>query len=173
MSTDKNIEAAENANFKNAMAMMAAAVEVVATDGKAGRGGLTVTAACSVSQEPPRLLVCVNTSASAHRVVVENGRLSLNILAKGQEAVAGAFGGKVPPEQRFEVGEWGSDELGQPILKDACARFSCSIHDTMRSGTHTIFLCDVHVADSQRGPLPLVYFDRMMTTLPQVARAEA
>ncbi|NSZ03184.1 flavin reductase [Agrobacterium tumefaciens] len=151
------------------MAMMAAAVKVVTTDGQAGRGGLTVTAACSVSQEPPRLLVCVNTTASAHPIVLENGRLSLNILSNGQEAVAGAFGGQVAPEKRFEIGEWTVDELGQPALEGACARFSCSIHETMRSGTHTIFVCDVHAASGDRVRMPLVYFDRNMTTLPQVA----
>ncbi|NKK75282.1 flavin reductase [Rhizobium leguminosarum bv. viciae] len=151
------------------MAMMAAAVKVVTTDGKAGRGGLTVTAACSVSQEPPRLLVCVNTTASAHPIVLENGRLSLNILSKGQEEVAGAFGGQVSPEKRFEIGRWIIDELGQPALEGACARFSCSVHETMRSGTHTIFVCDVHAASRERGHQPLVYFDRNMITLPLVA----
>jgi flavin reductase len=169
MSTDTKNSASDMAKFKDAMAMMAAAVKVVTTDGKAGRGGLTVTAACSVSQEPPRLLVCVNTTASAHPIVLENGRLSLNILSKGQEEVAGAFGGQVSPEKRFEIGRWTVDELGQPALEGACARFSCSVHETMRSGTHTIFVCDVHAASRERGHQPLVYFDRNMITLPLVA----
>lgn len=169
MSIDTKNSASDMAKFKDAMAMMAAAVKVVTTDGKAGRGGLTVTAACSVSQEPPRLLVCVNTTASAHPIVLENGRLSLNILSKGQEEVAGAFGGQVSPEKRFEIGRWTVDELGQPALEGACARFSCSVHETMRSGTHTIFVCDVHAASRERGHQPLVYFDRNMITLPLVA----
>ncbi|MGR6467673.1 flavin reductase family protein [Rhizobium sp. PAMB 3182] len=169
MLIDMKIGAANADRFKDAMAMMAAAVKVVTTDGKAGRGGLTVTAACSVCQEPPRLLVCVNTTASAHPIVLENGRLSLNILSEGQEAVAAAFGGQVSPEKRFEIGQWTVDELGQPVLEGACARFSCSVHETMRSGTHTIFVCDVHIASGERGSVPLIYFNRSIMTLPQVA----
>lgn len=169
MSIDAKLNTLEMEKFKDAMAMMAAAVKVVTTDGKAGRGGLTVTAACSVSQEPPRLLVCVNTTASAHPIVLENGRLSLNVLSNGQEAVAGAFGGQVSPERRFEIGQWTIDELGQPALEGVCARFSCSVHETMQSGTHTIFVCDVHAASREKGRQPLVYFDRNMITLPRVA----
>lgn len=169
MSIETKNSILDAANFKGAMARMAAAVKVLATDGKAGRGGLTVTAACSVSQQPPRLLVCVNKTASAHSILLQNGRLSLNILSDGQEAVAGAFGGQISPEKRFEIGEWTIDELGQPALKGACARFSCSIHETMQSGTHTIFVCDVHAASSEPGPQPLVYCDRSMVILPRVA----
>ncbi|WP_321384436.1 flavin reductase family protein [Rhizobium sp.] len=169
MVIDIKISAANADRFKDAMAMMAAAVKVVTTDGKAGRGGLTVTAACSVCQEPPRLLVCVNTTASAHPIILDNGRLSLNVLSEGQEAVAGAFGGQVSPEKRFEIGHWTVDELGQPALEGACARFSCFVHEAIRSGTHTIFLCDVHLASDEKGRLPLIYFDRSIITLPQVA----
>ncbi|WP_233124586.1 flavin reductase family protein [Agrobacterium vaccinii] len=157
---------ADTRDFKDAMSMMAAAVQVVTTDGSAGRAGLTVTAACSVCQEPPRLLVCVNTNASAHPAVIENGRLSLNILSTEHGDIAAAFGGKLPPEKRFELGKWTSDELGQPLLEGACAHFSCSVHETLQSGTHTIFVCNVHFATGNKGSLPLVYFDRNMTTLP-------
>ncbi len=160
---------ADALSFKDAMAMMAAAVQVVATDGSAGRAGLTVTAACSVCQEPPRLLVCVNTKASAHAAILDNGRLSLNLLSNEHSEIATAFGGKVPPEKRFELGEWTSDELGQPLLEGACAHFSCSVHEVLQSGTHTIFVCNVHFAKGNKGRSPLLYFDRNMTTLLQFA----
>lgn len=165
MSATMAIEPGIGGRFKNAMAMMAAAVQVVTTDGPAGRGGLTVTAACSVCQEPPRLLVCVNNSASAHPYVEANGRLSLNVLAVGQEDVAAAFGGKVAPEMRFGIGLWTADGLGQPTLQEACAHFSCVVHDTMKSGTHTIFICDVHDAWGDNDRRPLVYYDRTMMSL--------
>ncbi|NTH22944.1 flavin reductase [Agrobacterium rhizogenes] len=151
------------------MAMMAAAVKIVTTDGPGGRAGLTVTAACSVSQEPPRLLVCVNTNASAHPVALKNGRLSLNILSDAHHDIASAFGGRLPPDKRFDLGEWLTDEFGQPLLEGACAHFSCSVHETLESGTHTIFVCNVHSARGNSNVRPLVYFDRTMMTLPQVA----
>lgn len=169
VSTTMTIAQDAGVQFKDAMAMMAAAVQVVTTDGPAGRGGLTVTAACSVCQDPPRLLVCVNSSASAHPYIHANGRLSLNVLATGQEDVAMAFAGKVAPELRFDIGSWSWDDLGQPVLHGACAHFSCVVHETLTSGTHTIFVCDVHNAQGEKGRLPLLYHDRIMVPLAKVA----
>ncbi|MGV1894903.1 MULTISPECIES: flavin reductase family protein [Rhizobium/Agrobacterium group] len=160
---------ADDAQFKDAMAMMAAAVKVVTTSGPAGRAGLTVTAACSVCQDPPRLLVCVNGTASAHPFLLQNARLTLNILATDQQEIAMAFAGKVTQEKRFNIGEWTEDECGQPSLRGACAHFTCSVHETMQSGTHTIFICDVHVASADKDKLPLIYFDRNMMPLAKVA----
>ncbi|WP_234890473.1 flavin reductase family protein [Agrobacterium vitis] len=169
MSEIIHMGAADDVQFKNAMAMMAAAVKVVTTDGPAGRAGLTVTAACSVCQEPPRLLVCVNVTASAHPFLQQNGKLTLNILATDQQDVAMAFAGKVAQEKRFDLGDWTEDDLGQPSLQGACARFTCSVHETMQSGTHTIFICNVHVASGDKDKLPLIYFDRNMMPLAKVA----
>lgn len=131
---------ADALSFKDAMAMMAASVQLVATDGRAGRAGLTVTAACSVCQEPPRLLVCVNTKASAHAAILDNGRLSLNLLSNEHSEIAAAFGGRVPPEKRFELGEWTLDELGQPMLK-AHARISAVQFTRCLNRERTRFLC--------------------------------
>ena len=47
--------------YRDAMARFAGAVHVVTTDGPAGLRGATVIAACSVSDAPPMVLVCVVT----------------------------------------------------------------------------------------------------------------
>ena len=44
--------------FRGAMAKLAAAVNVITTDGQHGRAGFTATAVCSVTDQPPMLLVC-------------------------------------------------------------------------------------------------------------------
>ncbi|TIW51814.1 MAG: flavin reductase, partial [Mesorhizobium sp.] len=46
--------------YRDAMAHFAGQVHVVTTDGPAGRRGATVIAACSVSDTPPTVLVCLN-----------------------------------------------------------------------------------------------------------------
>lgn len=53
--------------YRNAMARLGAAVNIVTTDGVAGRAGFAATAVCSVSDNPPTLLVCLNRNASAYR----------------------------------------------------------------------------------------------------------
>ena len=54
------------AAFKKGMRHLAASVTLITTRHRDRRGGLTATAVCSVSAEPPQLLICVNKSASAH-----------------------------------------------------------------------------------------------------------
>ena len=60
-------------DYRDAMARLAAAVNIITTDGPSGRAGFTATAVCSVTDEPPTLLVCLNRSASAHPIVTANG----------------------------------------------------------------------------------------------------
>ncbi|PVM08929.1 4-hydroxyphenylacetate 3-monooxygenase, partial [Salmonella enterica subsp. enterica serovar Anatum] len=44
--------------FRDAMASLAAAVNIVTTAGHAGRCGITATAVCSVTDTPPSVMVC-------------------------------------------------------------------------------------------------------------------
>ena len=50
--------------FRDAMASLSAAVNIVTTDGPAGRCGITATAVCSVTDTPPTLLVCINRNSA-------------------------------------------------------------------------------------------------------------
>lgn len=129
--------------FRWGMRHMAGAVSVIATGRVGQRAGLTATAVCSVSAEPPRLLVCVNTSASAHDMLKREGVLSVNVLRPSQLQVASAFASsRIKGEDRFACGDW-SEMDGVPVLGDASVAFSCRIAQRICSGTHTIFLCDV------------------------------
>ena len=51
--------------FREAMSRFAGAVHVVTTDGAHGRRGVTVSAACSVSDNPATLLVSVGRAVDA------------------------------------------------------------------------------------------------------------
>ena len=52
--------AVEKQAYREAMARLGAAVNVIATDGPGGRAGFTASAVCSVTDTPPTLLVCAN-----------------------------------------------------------------------------------------------------------------
>ncbi len=54
--------------FRNAMARLGAAANVITSNGPAGRCGITATAVCSVSDTPPTLLVCLNRSSAMNQV---------------------------------------------------------------------------------------------------------
>ena len=50
----------EKQPYRDAMARLGAAVNVITTDGPGGRAGFTASAVTSVTDTPPTLLVCAN-----------------------------------------------------------------------------------------------------------------
>ncbi len=99
-------------DYRDAMARLAAAVNIITTDGPSGRAGFTATAVCSVTDEPPTLLVCLNRSASAHPIVTANGQLCVNTLAGAQRDLSNLFGGKTPMAERFAAAQWRTGGTG-------------------------------------------------------------
>ena len=75
-------------SFIAAMRNAATGVNVVTTDGAAGRFGITVSAFASVSAEPLTVLVCINRDSPARDAILANGRFCVNVLSAGQTDVA-------------------------------------------------------------------------------------
>ena len=140
--------------FKKGMRELAAAVNVItaAHDGK--QDGLTATAACSVSAEPPQLLICVNTEAGEHNLIKESGKLVLNILARDQEDIAMRFAGMdgADRSERFGLGTWSELTTGTPCLDGALVNFDCEVAQQITAGTHSIFIGHI-VASRTAGSL--------------------
>ena len=78
-------------DFKRGMRQLAAGVNVITVTNGGVRDGLTATAVCSISAEPPHLLVCVNSTAGAHGPIHRAGSFCINVLAQDQEAIAKRF----------------------------------------------------------------------------------
>ncbi|AKO52632.1 FMN reductase [Marinobacter psychrophilus] len=147
-------------DFRNAMAVLAAAVNVVTTDGPAGRAGFTATAVCSVSDEPPSLLVCLNRNASVYDTFCANGHLCVNTLTSDQQALSNLFGGKTSMAERFATADWSIEYTGSPILDDALVNFDCRISNRVQVGSHDILICEiVGIRQRERGD-SLIYFQR-------------
>ncbi|APG17570.1 pyrimidine utilization flavin reductase protein F [Kosakonia radicincitans DSM 16656] len=156
----------DSTTFRDAMACVGAAVNIITTDGPAGRAGFTASAVCSVTDSPPTLLVCLNRSASVWPVFSNNQALCVNTLAAGQEGLSNLFGGKTPMEERFAAAGWQQGETGCPRLTGALASFDCHISQVVSVGTHDILFCQI--VDIARHPTPegLVWFDRRYHALP-------
>lgn len=146
--------------FRDAMACVGAAVNIITTDGPGGRAGFTASAVCSVTDSPPTLLVCLNRSASVWPAFSANRTLCVNTLSAGQETLSQLFGGKTPMEERFAAARWQSGETGCPRLEAALVSFDCRISQVVSVGTHDILFC--HIVSLVRHPTPqgLVWFDR-------------
>jgi len=129
--------------FRDAMACVGAAVNIITTDGPAGLAGFTASAVCSVTDSPPTLLVCLNRGASVWPIFSENRTLCVNTLSAGQEPLSNLFGGKTPMADRFAAARWQTGDTGCPRLENALASFDCRISQVVSVGTHDILFCDI------------------------------
>lgn len=146
--------------YREGMARLGAAVNIVTSDGPAGRVGFTATAVCSVTDQPPTLLVCINRTSSAFQAVTANGILAVNILTAEQQSLAALFGGKTPMDERFAEGDWRSGATGAPLVPEAAASFECRVTGASEIGSHHVLFCSVvavHLSETVSG---LVYFAR-------------
>ncbi|MFC7776712.1 NADH-dependent FMN reductase RutF [Pantoea sp. GCM10028869] len=146
--------------FRNAMACLGAAVNIITTDGPAGRAGFTASAVCSVTDTPPTLLVCLNRSASVWPIFSDNGYLCVNTLAAGHEDLSTLFGGKTPMAERFAAADWHTLASGSPLLDGALVSFDCKVAQVVSVGTHDILFCEVQALVRNDETHGLAWFDR-------------
>ena len=148
-------------HFRDAMARVCASVNVVTTNGSAGRGGFTATAMCSVTDEPPTLLVCMNSRSAQTTLFLENRRFCVNVLTHAHQDLAGYFAGqRADMDARYAAADWIDLPSGNQALADAIVSFDCRLIDRHLVGSHHIFIGEVMDIRSRRDGQALLYFDR-------------
>ena len=145
--------------FRDAMACVGAAVNIITTDGPAGMAGFTASAVCSVTDTPPTLLVCLNRGASVWPIFSENRTLCVNTLSAGQEPLSNLFGGKrrwrtALPLPAGRRGRRAARVWRRPRL------IRLPHQPVVSVGTHDILFCDIVSIIRHPAPQGLVWFDR-------------
>ena len=136
--------------FRDAMASLSAAVNIITTEGDAGQCGITATAVCSVTDTPPSLMVCINANSAMNPVFQGNGKLCVHF--------AGMTG--MAMEERFSLSCWQKGPLAQPVLKGSLASLEGEIRDVQAIGTHLVYLVEIkNIILSAEGH-GLIYFKR-------------
>jgi flavin reductase (DIM6/NTAB) family NADH-FMN oxidoreductase RutF len=158
--------------FRRGMRQLSAAVTVVTTGADTSRrAGLTATAICSVSAEPPQLLVCVNRRGEAHARIREWRNFCVNVLCHGQVDIARRFAGMEGAQvDRFTDGEWSTLATGAPVLAGCIANFDCELRQEVEAGTHSVFIGEVVALSVNRGRHPLAYVDGQFLPIQTVLR---
>lgn len=149
-------------DYRDTMARFAGAVHVITTDGPAGRRGTTVIAACSVSDDPATILVCLNRHNPNNDLFVENGIFALNTLSAHHESLSVAFAGLdgKSQDERFAMADWTQVSTGAPVLTDAQAVFDCELLETREIATHRVMYGKVTGLAQGDSLSPLLYFNR-------------
>lgn len=139
---------------------LAAGVSIITSRAGEAPVGLTATAVCSVTVDPPRLVVLVNKKVAAAEAILASGALCINVLSASQAQLAKVFAGMVEGVHgpaRFDHGRWGSRVTGAPVLEGALASFDCRVIKVFDESTHHALLCDVLHASEPPGGEPLIY----------------
>ncbi|UVJ45737.1 flavin reductase family protein [Pseudomonas sp. LS1212] len=147
--------------FKEGMRRLAASVCVITTqDPMGGRYGITATAVCSVTADPPMLLCCMNRSNGSYDTFLKSGRFAVNLLGTRDNSIATRFAGRLSADERFQDGDWGELATGAPVLLTAEACFDCETAQVIDVGTHTIFVGNIkEILLSQERSECLLYGD--------------
>ncbi|MEO0369266.1 MAG: flavin reductase family protein [Pseudomonadota bacterium] len=147
----------ERDQFISAMRRVASSVTVVTTDGPAGRHGATVSAFCSVSADPPMVLVCLNANSKMAETVKHNRRFNINILPLDGLDLAARFCGSQDHlvSNRFDNIDTLDAEV--PAFPGATV-LSCNIDQSIPSGSHQIMMGLV-TETRESNAAPLTYFD--------------
>ena len=145
--------------FKTGMRRLTGGVAVATARGDDGSPvGMTVTSVCSLTAEPPMLLLCANKTGSFAAHVQRGTAFCVNLLSAADENIARACAGMAPQsdEGRFASRNWRIGADGTPILSTALARFHCVASELIPASTHLLTIgrvWDVHLSGDDEAAL--------------------
>lgn len=143
-------------DFRAALSRFASGVTVVTTKDNEDRfHGITVSAFCSVSLEPPMILVCIEKSTGSYKALEESSEFVVNILSSRQSDLSELFASQA--SNKFDRIEYRSGINGVPVLDGALVNLECKLTYSHDGGDHSIFVGSVENVSIRDGD-PLVYF---------------
>lgn len=132
--------------YRQVMGRFATGVAVLTTCSPAGPVGLTINSFCSVSLDPPLVLVCVDRKSSTLSSFRESRSFAVNILTDRQEHLSRGFA--TASKERYEhfcYASYWQTPAGSPIIDDVLAFIDACIVNEYPGGDHIIFLGQVQV----------------------------
>ena len=148
--------------FREVMASFPSGVVVLTAFGNDSLPrGLTVSAFCAVSLEPPLALACIDKTSNTLPAVQHTGGFTANILAAGREQLARRMATKVT--DKFDAIPWRRPQslMGGPIFEDDIAAYAvCTLRDTIEAGDHWILIGLVTEGAHSEGVTPMIFSRR-------------
>ncbi|CBI76379.1 4-hydroxyphenylacetate 3-monooxygenase [Bartonella clarridgeiae 73] len=167
ISKPQSIAPVSSQEYRDTMSHFAGAVHIVTTDGIKGRRGVTISACCSLSDDPPTLLVCLMRYNSENKIFMENGNFCVNSLTGKHRLLADVFSGRCGFTQmeRFATAQWSVLQTGAPSLSGALASLDCNLICWQEYATHYILIGEVVAINRNQEKDALLYFNRDYHTL--------
>jgi flavin reductase (DIM6/NTAB) family NADH-FMN oxidoreductase RutF len=138
---------------KTALRMIPYGLYVLTADGPSGTAAATVNWVTQVSFTPPLVAVGVKADSAAHGIIKETSAFALNVIGKGQQALAYTFFKPAARQGSTLSGEpFRPGVTGAPILASAPAWVECRLVATVERGDHSVFVGEVVGAGVSRPP---------------------
>jgi 3-hydroxy-9,10-secoandrosta-1,3,5(10)-triene-9,17-dione monooxygenase reductase component len=148
--------------FREIMSGFPTGVTIVTTfDDDGAPKGLTVSAFCPVSLDPPLILVCVDKRSTTLPVILGNQHFTVNFLAAGRDELARSFA--TPSPTKFDGVPWtrpSLDDAGPVLHEDSAAHVACRLHQAIEAGDHWILIGSVEDGAIDHAETPLLYGKR-------------
>jgi Conserved protein/domain typically associated with flavoprotein oxygenases, DIM6/NTAB family len=142
--------------FRSVLGRFASGVTVITTRDTTGKDhGMTVSAFCSVSLEPPLVAVCVEKHTVMHEVIGTATQFAVNMLSWQQESISRRFSEQL--DDRFEGIGYTRGVTGSVLLEGILAYVECDLVARYPGGDHTIIVGQVIAAAAQL-ERPLLYY---------------
>lgn len=154
------------------MRSLTGAVNIITSAHAGHRYGMTATAVCSASAEPPTVLVCINKLAGTHGAVSKSRVFCVNVLRAEDWELSTSFSGAQSGEARFKSRDWTRLATGSPVLIDALVSFDCRVVKRVAHATHTIFLGQVEQVLIGKKGKPLLYSEGQYARLASLTLGE-
>jgi flavin reductase (DIM6/NTAB) family NADH-FMN oxidoreductase RutF len=138
---------------KTALRMVPYGLYVLTAESAAGTAAATVNWVTQASFAPPLVAVGVKADSLAHAVIKQSNAFALNVLGKGQQAMAFTFFKPADRQGSTLSGEpFRAGTTGSPILANTPAFIECRLVATVEKGDHSIFVGEVVEAGVSRAP---------------------
>ena len=138
---------------KTALRMIPYGLYVMTAESKSGVAAGTVNWVTQASFAPPLVAVGVKADSGLHAVAKEAGAFALNVLGKGQQALAFTFFKPAERQGATISGEgFRAGTTGAPILASTPAFVECRLVHTFEKGDHSVFVGEVVEAGVSKQP---------------------
>jgi flavin reductase len=125
--------------FLQAMSCLAGTIHVVATVEDGIPIGVIATSVCSLSADPPALVVCLNKTTSAHDPILRQKLFTVHALSADQADVARKFMTE-KGVARFAHKSWRREPGRVPFLESGLASFECELVRSYDGFSHSILI---------------------------------
>jgi len=159
--------------FRDVMGRFASGVTVITTHDGGVDFGAAASAVSSLSDEPPMLLICLNVESTTAQAITRSGVFAVNVLSEDSAPIAQRFASKAT--DKFDTVSFERGHGDVALIAGCIAHFECVVEETVRGGTHLVFLARVVHVTSHPGN-PLAYFRGSfgrMETAPDVTALRA